>query len=36
MNLHVAQSEYITMKEALKFEAQRKERAQQKVEDMEN
>jgi hypothetical protein len=34
-NLQVAQAENITMKEALNHEAQQKERAQQKVEEME-
>jgi len=35
-NLHVSQIENISMKEALDLEAQQKERAQQKVEEMEN
>jgi hypothetical protein len=35
-NLQVAQKENLSMKEALSFEAQQKERAQQKVEEMEH
>jgi len=36
MNLHVAQTKNISMKEAFKLEVKQKERAQKKVEEMEN